>query len=62
MAAALCRPATVAAHEHYAEQARALDDMGTVKIVGIDDTSLHKGQRYLTVVHDLATKRLLFAT
>ena len=48
--------------EHYVEQARALDDMSTVKIVGIDDTSLHKGQSYITVVHDLDAKRLLFAT
>lgn len=48
--------------EHYVEQARALDDMSSVKIVGIDDTSLHKGQSYITVVHDLDAKRLLFAT
>ena len=47
--------------EHYVEQARALDDMSTVKIVGIDDTSLHKGQSYITVAHDLDAKRLLFA-
>jgi transposase len=47
--------------KHYVEQARALDDMSTVKIVGIDDTSLHRGQSYITVVHDLDTKRLLFA-
>ena len=44
------------------EQARALDDMSAVKIVGIDDTSLHKGQSHITVVHDLDAKRLLFAT
>lgn len=48
--------------EHYVSAARALDDMSTVQIVGIDDTSLHKGQSYITVVHDLDTKRLLFAT
>lgn len=36
--------------------------MSTVKIVGIDDTSLHKGQSYITVVHDLDAMRLLFAT
>jgi transposase len=47
---------------HYVDAARALDDMSAVKIVGIDDTSLHKGQSYITVVHDLDTKRLLFAT
>lgn len=48
--------------EHYVEQARALDDMSEVTIVGIDDTSLHRGQSYITVVHDLDAKRLLFAT
>ena len=48
--------------EHYVAQARALDDMSTVRIVGIDDTSLHRGQSYITVVHDLDAKRLLFAT
>ena len=48
--------------EHYVSAARALDDMSAVQIVGIDDTSLHKGQSYITVVHDLDTKRLLFAT
>ena len=36
--------------------------MGAVKIVGIDGTSRHTGQIYLTVVHDLDAKRLLFAT
>jgi len=40
----------------------ALDDMSTVRIVGIDDTNLHRGQSYITVVHDLDTKRLLYAT
>jgi transposase len=48
--------------EHYVDEARALDDMSAVKIVGIDDTSLHRGQSYITVVHDLEAKRLLFAT
>src|SRR5450756_786686 len=48
--------------EHYVEKARALDDMSGVKIVGIDDTSKRRGQDYLSVVHDLEAKRLLFAT
>ena len=48
--------------EHYVSAARDLDDMRSVQTVGIDDTSLHKGQSYITVVHDLDTKRLLFAT
>lgn len=48
--------------KHYIDEARALDDMSTVEIVGIDETSLRRGQNYITVVHDLASKRLLFAT
>lgn len=47
--------------EHYVAAARKLDDMSEVKIVGIDETSLRKGQNYITVVHDLEKKRLLFA-
>ena len=46
---------------HYVGQARALDDMSQVSIVGIDETSLRKGQNYITVVHDLDLKRLLYA-
>jgi len=47
--------------EHYVERARQLDDMSAVRVIGIDETSLRKGQNYITVVHDLAKKRLLFA-
>ena len=47
--------------EHYVGAARALDDMSEVSIVGIDETSLRKGQSYITVVHDLKARRLLFA-
>ena len=36
--------------------------MSRVRTVGIDDTSMHRGQRYITVAHDLDEKRLLFAT
>jgi len=48
--------------DHYVGQARQKQDMSKVTFVGIDETSLAKGQRYVTVVHDLAEKRLLFAT
>ena len=48
--------------EHYIEQARAKDDMSGVRHIGIDETSLRKGHNYITVVHDLDAKRLLFAT
>lgn len=47
--------------EYYVNQARALDDTSTVRTVGIDETSLRRGQHYITVVHDLDAKRLLFA-
>lgn len=47
--------------EHYVSAARALDDMSEVSLIGIDETSLRKGQNYITVVHDLDAKRLLFA-
>jgi len=47
--------------EHFVGAARQLDDMSEVTLVGIDDTSLRKGQNYITVVHDLDAKRLLFA-
>lgn len=48
--------------EFYVEQARALDNMAGVQTVGIDETNLRRGQHYITVVHDLDAKRLLFAT
>jgi transposase len=48
--------------EHYVSQARAKQDMRKVRLVGIDETSVKRGQNYITVVHDLDEKRLLFAT
>lgn len=48
--------------EHYVQQARAAQDMGDVRLIGIDETSVCRGQQYITVVHDLDAKRLLFAT
>ena len=47
--------------EFYVDQARALESFKGVEIVGIDETSLKRGQHYITVVHDLDAKRLLFA-
>lgn len=47
---------------HYVEVARAKDDMSCVRYVGIDETSVKRGHEYITVVHDLEAKRLLFAT
>ena len=46
----------------YVEQARAQEDYSDVRVAGIDETSLRKGHDYITVVHDLEAKRLLYAT
>jgi len=46
---------------HYVTTARAQDDMRGVHQIGIDETRVRKGHEYLTVVHDLQAKRLLFA-
>lgn len=46
---------------HYVTAARAKDDMSSVRYVGIDETSVKRGHQYITVVHDLEAKRLLFA-
>jgi transposase len=48
--------------EHYVSEARKKQDMSKVHIVGIDETSLRRGHDYVTVVHDLDAKRLLFCT
>ena len=48
--------------EFYVDQARELESFEGVQIVGIDETSLRRGQNYITVAHDLDAKRLLFAT
>ena len=48
--------------EHYVTEARRKQDMSKVGLIGIDETSLRKGQQYVAVFHDLDAKRLLFAT
>jgi transposase len=48
--------------EHYVSEARKKQDMSQVRIVGIDETSLRRGHNYVTVVHDLDAKRLLYCT
>jgi transposase len=42
--------------------ARERDQMTGVRVIGIDETSVKKGHEYVTVVHDLKAKRLLFMT
>jgi transposase len=46
--------------EFYVEPARALESIAGVELVGIDETSLRRGQHSITVVHDLDAKRLRF--
>lgn len=48
--------------EHYVGITRQRDEMTDVRVVGIDETSLKKGHNYVTVVHDLEARRLLFMT
>lgn len=48
--------------EHYVGIARSRDAMTGVRVIGIDETSLKKGHHYVTVVHDLEARRLLFMT
>jgi transposase len=44
------------------DQARAKESFEGVSHIGIDETSVKKGHHYITVVHDLDSKRLMFAT
>lgn len=49
--------------EFYVQHAHALESFAGVQLVGINETSLRRGQNYITVLqHDLDAKRLLFAT
>ena len=45
----------------YIKDACAKDDMRGVRHIGVDETSVRKGHEYITVVHDLEAKRLLYA-
>jgi hypothetical protein len=42
--------------EFYVGQARALERLDGVSVIGVDETSLRRGQEYITVVHDLNNK------
>lgn len=48
--------------DHYVGVARAREEMKDVTVVGIDETSIRRGHEYVTLVHDLEEKRLLFMT
>lgn len=46
---------------HYVEAARAEEDFSAVTALGIDETAARRGHAYITLVHDLRERRLLFA-
>ena len=46
---------------HYLDKAREKADYGSVRIVGIDETSTCNGRRYITVVVDAMTGKTIHA-
>jgi transposase len=44
------------------ENARAFVDMSNVTVIGMDETSVRKHHKYITVFNDIATSNVLFAT
>ena len=47
--------------DHYVEAARQREDFSSVQSVGLDETASRRGHNYISLFHDLAQKRLLFA-
>jgi len=47
--------------EHHVDTARTHEYYDEVKRVGIDETASRRGQKYITVVHDLDAGRIVFA-
>lgn len=47
---------------HHVDDARARVDMSTVKTIGVDETSVRKNHKYITIFVDIPTSRVLFAT
>ena len=48
--------------EAHVGKARAKESYADVTVIGIDETSCAKGHDYITLVHDLGRRRLIFAT
>jgi len=48
--------------DHHVTQAQAREDYSTVTTIGVDETACRRGHHYITLVHDLAERRLIFAT
>jgi transposase len=47
---------------HYVEEGRSRKDMSAVTQLGVDETASRRGQNYITLFMDMATRTLLFAT
>ena len=47
--------------DHHVERARAEEDFSKVRAVGIDETAARRGHDYITLLHDLAHRRVLYA-
>lgn len=47
--------------DHYVGAARAQEDFGGVRALGIDETAARRGQDYITIFQNLEEQRLLFA-
>jgi transposase len=46
----------------HVERARALESHADVRTLGIDETACRRGHHYITLVHDIDQRKLLFAT
>ena len=47
---------------HHVVAARAREDHSEVARIGVDETSSRRGQRYISLFHDIDARRLVFAT
>lgn len=48
--------------DHHVSRARAQEDYSAVTAIGVDETACRRGHQYITLVHDLEQRRLIFAT
>lgn len=48
--------------DHHVTQAQGREDYSAVTAIGVDETACRRGHHYITLVHDLTERRLIFAT
>lgn len=48
--------------KHYVGEARGREDFSNVSTIGVDETSCKKGHRYITVVADMDTSKVIYLT